>query len=70
MFQGEVLSFAPSRSGTFQLFVDLVKDRFTVETAENYNELIWGLHSENLKKGAEEYDPNIHYPMLLRMVKK
>ena len=48
----------------------MAQDKFRVETVEKYDDMIWNLHETNKQKGLEEYDPNIHYPMLLRMWKK
>ena len=48
----------------------MASEKFKIETAEKYDEMIWNLHLANSEKGEEEYDPNIHYPMLMRMWKK
>ena len=48
----------------------MVQSKFKVETAEKYDDHVWKLHEENLKKGKDEYDDNIHYPMLMKMWRK
>ena len=48
--QGCVIIFAPSRGETFQLFKDLIDDRFRdISHTENYDDGIWELHQQVYK---------------------
>jgi len=65
--KGEVIIFAPTRGKSFYDFKELAEPHFTVTCTENYDPLIWSLHQENLDKGIETYDPNLHYPLMMHL---
>lgn len=69
---GQVLILAPSRGSTMDQFMNLVNASrsFTVLlNAMQYDDIVWKLHKENLKKGSEFYDECLHYPRLLHLSK-
>ncbi|ELU11228.1 hypothetical protein CAPTEDRAFT_212855 [Capitella teleta] len=67
---GEVIILAPSRNGTFWKFKEIVAEKFAlIVTEEKYDDVIWKSHLKNKEKGADSYDENIHYPMLMKLKK-
>ncbi|CAH1791892.1 unnamed protein product, partial [Owenia fusiformis] len=68
--KGEAIMFAPTRGATFQSFMDLCKDKFTMTRTENYDDTVWKLHQRYKSKGEEIYDENLHYPVMLHLIKK
>lgn len=67
--KGEAVIFAPSRGDTFDQFKALAGERFQVREVETYDEKVSALHKENVAKGLEVYDPNLHYPRMLQLLK-
>ncbi|XP_064622792.1 calmodulin-lysine N-methyltransferase-like [Lineus longissimus] len=67
--EGEAIIFAPARGSTFQKFVDLASGLFKIEKVEQYDDVIWEKHLQLLKTSEDVYDPDIHYPVMLKMSK-
>ncbi|XP_013386089.1 calmodulin-lysine N-methyltransferase isoform X2 [Lingula anatina] len=67
--QGEAIIFAPRRGSSFQAFKDIAESLFEMTETENYDSLIWRKHTK-MKTNPDVYDENIHYPLLLHLVKK
>ncbi|GAB6020090.1 hypothetical protein CHUAL_002824 [Chamberlinius hualienensis] len=66
--EGLALIIAPSRTGTFDHFYGIVKDKFKTEVIQYYDELVEELHHKNLKDNPY-YRPDIHYPLMMRLTK-
>ncbi|ELR15726.1 CDNA: fis, clone, putative [Acanthamoeba castellanii str. Neff] len=78
---GEALIIAPRRGRTLAAFVERAKQD-TVVVDEEYDRLVWSRHQELLSHGisgggsaesdqtatAATYQPDIHYPWLLRLI--
>ena len=67
---GEVLMLAPPRGDTLYQFIKLASDKFTTQLSHCYHSHVTSLHKSLLLKGVENYDPNIHYPLLLHLRRK
>jgi predicted nicotinamide N-methyase len=69
---GCVWLLQPARGGTMQLFLELVRrhGRFQAEIVERYDEIVWQLHETYLGSEDGRYDPDIHYPILVRLTFK
>ena len=67
---GVVLLLQPRRSGTMHAFVQKAQvDGFEVEEIANFNAAASVLHEQYLAH-EKAYDPDIHYPLLLRLTKR
>ncbi len=71
---GKALLFAPSRHGTLEKFVQLAKHSklfAKVDVDDDYDPLITRKHVELLELPHVEskYDSNLHYPMLVTLIK-
>ena len=64
--------FAPRRGGTLELFCSRAEEWFSIELVEKYSECVWYKHEECLSKlePTNLYDPDIHYPVYLKMKPK
>ena len=64
--------FAPERGKSVQLFCTRVKEWFHVELVEKYSKVIWEKHQECIQQLQPRgmYEPDIHYPMYLKLVPK
>ena len=61
--------FAPERGKSMQLFRNRAEEWFNVELVEKYSEMVWQKHKESLQC-SQVYQPNIHYPVYLKLVPK
>lgn len=66
---GQALVTAPKRGNTLDKFkVEAERVGFICTILEYYNKQIWERHLQ-LKSNNDNYDENIHYPILLHMLK-
>ena len=65
--RGRVLVFAPGRSGSLEQFIRVAMETFKVEREDRYDEVVYNQHKELLRTEPELYQPDLHYPTLLRL---
>lgn len=66
---GQALVTAPKRGNTLEKFkVEAERTGFVCTIVEHYNKQIWDRHLQ-LRSENNNYDENIHYPLLLQMLK-
>lgn len=66
---GSVIIMAPQRKDTLKLFCSKAASKFSVVEIENYDSVVWSRH-QLAKKQDPMYDEDIHYPVLLLLLKK
>lgn len=66
---GMCLIFAPNRQNTFHKFVDMAKLYFECMIVHDYDMDVWDKHLDE-KENNDDYDEDIHYPLLLKLKKR
>ena len=64
---GTVILFAPERGGTLRQFCEVAGTSFAVRRLDTYDDVVDQRHQSALHLAGGEYDPNIHYPVLVEM---
>ncbi|XP_065832755.1 calmodulin-lysine N-methyltransferase-like isoform X2 [Oscarella lobularis] len=65
--KGYALHFAPKRKHTLQAFCKKAEKNFRVEITEIYDARVWQKHQQALTLSS--YDPDLHYPLMIRLEK-
>ncbi|XP_015785388.1 calmodulin-lysine N-methyltransferase-like [Tetranychus urticae] len=67
---GKCYIIAPSRNQSFEKFANLTGKRFIVQHEENYDPIIWSMHTTYLdERDRYQYSPDRHYPLLMILTK-
>lgn len=64
---GTVILFAPERGSTLRQFCELAQKDFAVQRLDTYDDVVNQRHHEALAQTEQDYDPNIHYPVLVEL---
>ena len=68
--EGRAILLAPYRGNTLNTFCELAKRLFTVRISDNYDQLIWDRHISTLNLFPNSYKTDLHYPILITLLKK
>ena len=66
---GRAILLAPHRGNTLETFCEHAKLLFTITVSDNYDQLVWDKHISTLHIFPNSYKSNIHYPILITLVK-
>ena len=65
--RGRVLVFAPGRSGSLEQFIRVAMETFKIEREDQYDDVVYRRHEQLLRTAPKLYQPDLHYPTLLRL---
>lgn len=64
---GTVIIFAPERGSTLRQFCELTQKDFAIQRLDTYDDVVDQRHHEALAQAERDYDPDIHYPVLVEL---